>query len=122
MMAYSPVGRERFEIINMRLVSIKIIAEILMTKQSTVYSWVHHGSIPFHRLNGLIRFDLDEIENWVKTSKSSLQCIPSVSLLKRSDNRDIDNLIKKAVDGVKGKEYNSSNGKPGQIQGLRKED
>ncbi len=55
----------------MRLVSIKIVAEFLMIKQSTIYSWVHKGSIPFHRLNGLVRFDMDEIEAWVKSSKQS---------------------------------------------------
>jgi excisionase family DNA binding protein len=105
----------------MRLVSIKIIAEFLMTKQSTVYTWVHSGSIPFHRINGIIRFDMDEIENWVKTSRPAFQPVANVSF-KRSGIRDVDKLIKKSVDDVKGKEYNSSNGKPGQMQGLRKED
>ncbi len=105
----------------MRIVPIKVVSEFLMVKQSTVYSWVRMNSIPFHKLNGLIRFDMDEIENWVKTSRQSAQFLPSVSL-KRSDNRDIDKIIKNAVDEVRGKEYNLSNGKPGQMQGLRKEE
>jgi excisionase family DNA binding protein len=105
----------------MRLVSIKIVAEFLMIKQSTVYSWVHNGSIPFHKLNGLIRFDMDEIENWVRKSSQTSQCGPSISF-EKTGNQDIDKIIKKAIDGVKGKEYNPSNGKPGQMQGLRKED
>lgn len=53
----------------MRMVSIKIVAEFLMVKQSTLYSWVHKGSITFHKLNGLVRFDMDEIEAWVRSSK-----------------------------------------------------
>jgi excisionase family DNA binding protein len=105
----------------MRLVSIKIVAEFLMVKQSTLYSWVHSGSIPFHKLNGLVRFDMDEIENWVKKSNQVSKCSPSMSL-KKTTNQDIDKIIKKVIDGVKGKEYNSSNGKPGQMQGLRKEE
>jgi len=85
----------------MRLVSTKIIAEFLMAKQSTVYSWVHNGSIPFHKLNGLVRFDMDEIENWVRKSTQSPQCGPSMSL-KKPTKQDIDKIIKKAIDEVKG--------------------
>jgi excisionase family DNA binding protein len=103
----------------MRLVTIKQIAELLMVKPSTLYSWVHSGSIPFHRLNGLIRFDVDEIEKWVKASKQ-MQIGPTPQL-KKAANQDIDNIIKNAIDSARGKEYNPRNGKPGQHHGLRKE-
>jgi len=102
----------------MRMVSIKVVAEFLMVKQSTLYSWVHKGSIPFHKLNGLVRFDMDEIENWVETSRQA-QCGPSPAFKKTAD-QDIDKIVKKAIDGAKGNRYNPSNGKPGHIQGLRK--
>jgi excisionase family DNA binding protein len=102
----------------MRLVTIKIASEFLMVKESTLYSWVHNGSIPFHKLNGLIRFDMDELETWVKTSKRT---VLDVSVIQnRGDVSDIDVIVKKAIDSVKGNRYNPSNGKPGQIQGLRK--
>jgi excisionase family DNA binding protein len=104
----------------MRLVSIKIVAEFLMIKQSTLYSWVHKGSIPFHKLNGLVRFDLDEIEAWVKSSKK--QASSNDIRIKKEPMRDIDDVVRKAIDGVKGNRYNPSNGKPGLHQGLRKED
>jgi excisionase family DNA binding protein len=104
----------------MRLVSIKIVAEFLMIKQSTLYSWVHKGSIPFHKLNGLVRFDLDEIEAWVKSSKK--QASSNDIRIKKEPMRDIDDVVRKAIDGVKGNRYNPSNGKPGRHQGLRKED
>jgi excisionase family DNA binding protein len=97
----------------MRLVSIKIVAEFLMIKQSTLYSWVHKGSIPFHKLNGLIRFDMDEIEAWVKSSKQ--QPSDNISIKKQPTN-NIDNVVRNAIDEVKGNRYNSSNGKPGQIK------
>jgi excisionase family DNA binding protein len=103
----------------MQLVTIKIVAELLMVKQSTLYSWVHNGSIPFHKLNGLIRFDMDEIENWVKTSRQAHRATGPAA--KRTANQDIDKIVKKAIDSARGREYNSSNGKPGHIQGLRKE-
>ncbi len=103
----------------MKLVSIKIVAEFLMVKQSTVYSWVRSGSIPSHKLNGLVRFDMDEIEAWVKSSK---QQAPGCDLrIKKEPKRDIDNVVRKVIDGVKGNRYNPSNGKPGRHQGLREE-
>ncbi len=103
----------------MKLVSIKIVADFLMVKQSTVYSWVHNSSIPFHKLNGLIRFDMDEIEAWVRSSK---QQTPDYNLkIQKEPMRDIDDVVRKVIDGVKGNGYNPSNGKPGRHQGLRKE-
>lgn len=53
----------------MQLVSIKTVADLLSVKPSTIYSWVHNGTIPFHKLNGLIRFDMDEIEAWIKAAR-----------------------------------------------------
>jgi excisionase family DNA binding protein len=103
----------------MRLVSIKIVADFLMIKQSTLYSWVHKGSIPFHKLNGLVRFDMDEIEAWIKSSKQ--QSSGSNIRIKKEPMRGIDEVVRKAIDGVKGNRYNPSNGKPGQHRGLRKE-
>jgi len=103
----------------MRLVTIKEVSEYLAVKVSTIYSWVHNGTIPFHKLNGLIRFDMEELENWVKAARqtvSNLAVIPNKGTIS-----DIDGIVKKAIDSVKGKGYNPSNGKPGQMQGLRKE-
>lgn len=103
----------------MQLVTIKIVAERLMVKQSTLYSWVHTGSIPFHKLNGLIRFDMDEIETWIKSSKQ--QPHDNDIRIKKQTTSTIENVVRKAIDDVKGNRYNSSNGKPGQHHGLRKE-
>ena len=104
----------------MRLVSIKIVAEFLMIKQSTLYSWVHNGTIPFHKLNGLIRFDLDEIKSWVEASKpASTDSIGS--LKKKTGSQNIERIVRKSIDSAKGIGYNLSNGKPGQHRGLRKE-
>ncbi len=90
-----------------------------MVKQSTVYSWVHSNSIPFHKLNGLVRFDMDEIEAWVRSSR---QQTPGNNLkIRKEPMKDIDDVVRKVIDGVKGNGYNPSNGKPGRHQGLRKE-
>ncbi len=91
-----------------------------MIKPSTLYSWVHKGSIPFHKLNGLVRFDMDDIETWVKSTKQ--QSFSKDIRIKKQPRRDIDEVVRKAIDGVKENRYNLSNGKPGQMQGLRRED
>ena len=78
----------------MQLVTIKIVAELLMVKESTLYSWVHNGSIPFHKLNGLIRFDMDEIKAWIEASKK----LPGPRLERRETNhQDIAQIVKKAI-------------------------
>ncbi len=102
----------------MQLVSIKTVAELLSVKQSTLYSWVHNGTIPFHKLNGLIRFDMAEIEAWITSSKH----LPSRrTSRRRTSSQDAGEIVRNAIDSAKGKEYNPSNGKPGQHHGLRKE-
>lgn len=103
----------------MNLITIKELSELLHVKTSTLYSWVHNGAIPFHKLNGLVRFDLDEIDAWVKSSKfekDSLETGP-----KKIVSQSIDKIVRRAIDDSKGKAYNSFNGKPGRHQGLRKE-
>ena len=104
----------------MALVTIKDLSAYLTIKESTLYSWVHNGTIPFHRLNGLIRFDLEEIKSWIEASR--IVSTDSIGSLKRKTaSHDIDRIVKKSIDSAKGIGYNLSNGKPGQHRGLRKE-
>jgi len=104
----------------MALVTIKDLSAYLTVKESTLYSWVHNGTIPFHKLNGLIRFDLDEIKSWVEASKpTSTDSIGS--LKKKTGPQNIERIVRKSIDSAKGIGYNLSNGKPGQHRGLRKE-
>ncbi len=98
----------------MEFVTVKELSQFLKVKESTLYSWVHNGSIPFHKLNGLVRFDMEEIKTWVKASHEETQNQELYSMKKQP--QDIDSIIKNAIDSAKGKEYNSSNGKPGQIK------
>ena len=104
----------------MKLVTIKEISNLLGVKESTLYSWVNNGSIPSYKLNGLLRFDMEEIEEWVRESKQTHHNV-NTEIKKVSKDPDIDSIIKKAIDSVKGKGYNPSIGKPGPGQGLRKE-
>jgi excisionase family DNA binding protein len=103
----------------MQLVTIKELSGFLKVKEATLYSWVHGGTIPFYKLNGLLRFDMEEILEWVKSSKAVPA--PAPISIKRPETQDIDSIVKKAIEGVKGKVYNPSKRETSLNQGLRKE-
>ncbi|MBI5888925.1 MAG: helix-turn-helix domain-containing protein [Deltaproteobacteria bacterium] len=88
----------------MNLVSIKELSEFLKVKPSTLYSWVHNGTIPFIKLNGLLRFDMDEITKWIENSKPPK---PPASF-KKATNLDIDSIVKRAVASLRKGSYDPS--------------
>ena len=88
----------------MNLVTIKELSEFLKVKTSTIYGWVHSGTVPFIKLNGLLRFDMDEILEWVKSSKPMSPTIPKS--LKKSSHLDVDAIVKRAVASARQGRYN----------------
>ncbi|MDA8087524.1 MAG: helix-turn-helix domain-containing protein [Nitrospiraceae bacterium] len=53
----------------MGLLTVKEVSEILNVKPSTLYQWAELGQIPCFKLNGALRFDLTDIESWIKDCK-----------------------------------------------------
>ncbi|MCL5024460.1 MAG: helix-turn-helix domain-containing protein [Nitrospirae bacterium] len=53
----------------MKLLSIKELSEIIKVKPSTLYQWAELGQIPCLKMNGCLRFDLDEIQTWLRNCK-----------------------------------------------------
>ncbi len=53
----------------MKLVDVKEIAQLLAVKPSTLYQWAELGQIPCIKLNGALRFDLDDIMKWIASCK-----------------------------------------------------
>lgn len=104
----------------MKLVTIKEVSKFLSVKESTLYSWVNKGSIPSLKINGLIRFDMEEIDQWVRTPRKT-DCKAHVGTKNAIKDQEIESIIKKAIDDVISNRYNPSIGKPGSRQGLRKE-
>jgi len=104
----------------MNLVTIKELSDFLKVKPSTLYSWVHYGTIPFIKLNGLLRFDMDEVVKWVEGSKAVPPKAPKS--LKKSSNLDIDSIVKRAVESVRQGRYNPAKRETSLDQGLGKED
>jgi len=52
----------------MKILTAKQVAELLQMKSSTVYAWRSKGLF-FLKMNGLLRFDEEEIVQWVKSCK-----------------------------------------------------
>jgi len=67
----------------MRLVGVKEISLLLSVKPSTLYQWAELGQIPYVKLNGCVRFDLEDIETWVRRCKKNpdrdYNCIQTVT-------------------------------------------
>lgn len=84
----------------MKLLTVKELSEIIKVKESTLYAWAKRGSIPSHKLNGLLRFDIEEVENWVRNSKE--QCLPGkIPNPKTFRKKDINAVINRAIESVR---------------------
>jgi excisionase family DNA binding protein len=54
-----------------KLAGVKEVSEILKVKPSTLYQWAELGQIPCFKLNGCLRFDIEDIMNWLKSCKKN---------------------------------------------------
>jgi predicted DNA-binding transcriptional regulator AlpA len=45
------------------------LSKILKVKEKTLYQWAELGQIPCIKLNGCLRFDMNEIFQWIKSCK-----------------------------------------------------
>jgi len=52
-----------------RLVNAMGLAGYLNLSVNTVYSWVWHKRVPYHKLGRVLRFDLNEIDKLLDTYK-----------------------------------------------------
>ena len=87
----------------MKIVTIQEVSEFLKVKKSTLYSWVNQKLIPSFKLNGLWRFDMEKIEEWVKASHD-LKVVSKRMTKKTSRNQDIDSIIQHAIGEAHGNE------------------
>ena len=54
-----------------RWLSVEEIAEHLGIKKYTVYKWVKTRQMPFHKVGRLLKFQLKEIDRWVREGKAA---------------------------------------------------
>jgi len=53
----------------MKLVDIKVVAKLLNVRPKTLYDWCYKKLIPSYKINGLLRFDEEEIMKWLGERK-----------------------------------------------------
>ena len=83
----------------MKIVDIKEVAAFLKMKESTLYSWVGSGLIPSFKLNGLVRFDMEELRLWVsKNKKAALS--PKRGPNKSISVKEIDRIIERTIESI----------------------
>ena len=47
------------------MLTITQVSDLLNIKASTLYAWVSQGKIPHFKVHGLIRFQANEIQQWL---------------------------------------------------------
>lgn len=57
----------------MKLVTVKELSSALNVRAKTLYQWAALGQIPHVKLNGALRFDMDDISAWVERSKKEAE-------------------------------------------------
>jgi excisionase family DNA binding protein len=58
----------------MKILTVKQVSELFQAKPSTVYAWAEQRLIPSFKINGLLRFDQDEVLEWLKGCKQPEPC------------------------------------------------
>jgi excisionase family DNA binding protein len=54
-----------------RWVSIDEIAEHLGIKKDTIYKWVARKKMPAHKVGRLLKFQIKEVDRWIRTGKAA---------------------------------------------------
>ena len=105
--------------------TVNEISEYLNLKPSTLYAMAAGKRIPHFKVGRLLRFKKSEIDLWIEGSKKEAIDISKAArkVLKtaRKPARDINRVVKKAIEESKRIYYTASYGKPDQVKGLGKE-
>ena len=83
------------------LLTVKDLAARLQVKDKTVYAWASQGKIPSLRINGVLRFDAAEVEQWLQECHVSVGP-PHISVRhkRKRSAHSVDSLIESATRAV----------------------
>ncbi len=73
------------------MLTVKELSAWLNIKESTLYLWVSKNKIPCRRIHGLVRFEPEAIQAWLKEFETN--SVKPFPLPTRHDTRDLDELI-----------------------------
>lgn len=83
------------------LLTIKAITERLQVKDKTIYAWVTQGRIPALKINGVLRFESEAIEQWLRDCQTpGHKTRSTLSPNRPRSTRDVDHLIESAKRAV----------------------
>ena len=74
------------------LLTVKDLSAWLNMKPSTLYLWAAQGKIPCRKIHGLIRFDQEEIHNWLASFTPPHGTSFSLSLPPKTQT-DVESLV-----------------------------
>lgn len=99
--------RTIFLMIN-KLLTAEDVAAMLNCGPSTIYEWAKSGKIPSLKLNGLVRFVPEEVQQWIQKSRQSASNPgKSLGLLsQRVTGVKVDTIIRRTIDAEKKRNYN----------------
>ena len=80
------------------MLTVKELSAWLNIKPSTLYLWVSQNKIPCRRIHGLVRFEPEAIQAWLKGFSSTSRHSPPRLL--RHHIGDVDHLIEAAKRAV----------------------
>lgn len=65
-----------------KFLDINELSDILKISKNTIYGWVHIGYIPHYKINRLVRFNEQEIMEWLDKKKHNGRTnrIPDINL------------------------------------------
>lgn len=96
---------------NTIFLTVKDLSDYLKIKPSTLYSWANQRKIPHFKVNGLLRFNKEEIDSWLVSLRDK-DISTSLPTFKKKDCTAVDFIIASAKKEV----YNIPHGKPGPIK------
>jgi excisionase family DNA binding protein len=91
-----------------KLLTAEDVAAMINCGPSTIYEWAKGGRIPSLKLNGLVRFVPEEVQDWINNSRQQASN-PGKAFAHHSQRvrrTDVNGIIRGAIDAQKKKTYN----------------
>lgn len=96
------------------MLTVKEVSAWLNIKPSTLYLWASQNKIPCRRIHGLLRFEREDIQEWLNAFESATGS--RLPPLRHDDTRDLDHLIEAAKSEVYTRRHGETRPKSGLIQ------